>query len=61
MFLKILDVCDMLLRIVDTECLFYRAWFLTKFLRKRRPNYSPYSESLTLSDKAGKRFQRHVP
>ncbi|XP_036939021.1 unconventional myosin-IXb isoform X1 [Acanthopagrus latus] len=29
-----------------------KAWFLTKFLRKRRPNYSPNSESPTLSDKA---------
>ncbi|XP_030259724.1 unconventional myosin-IXb isoform X2 [Sparus aurata] len=37
-----------------------KAWFLTKFLRKRRPNYSPYSESLTLSDKAVT-LPRHNP
>lgn len=51
MFLAILIVCDMLLHVTDRNCLFYRIWFLSKFLKKRALKYSPNNDSP--SDNAG--------
>lgn len=52
LFLTIHNVFDMLLNGLDTDCLFYRVWFLSKFLKKRSPKYSPNNDCP--SDKTGK-------
>lgn len=48
----LLDFFDVLLHSIYTHGLFYRIWFLGKFLKKRAPKHLTNSESPT--DKASK-------